>query len=139
MVQPGRPPGAPPAAACVLGPPRSSYRCRFFVLPCCFFDFVGRYHRRQSRKTQYREYLDFVREVGQACGFLVQEDCLRIPSTKRVRRLGRRQLGRSGPAQIHFGSAPAVPCCHWGLLRVTGSLSSAFSHLGGSWTWGRVG
>ncbi|XP_013013035.1 probable tRNA (uracil-O(2)-)-methyltransferase isoform X2 [Cavia porcellus] len=71
---------------------RSSYRCRFFVLPCCFFDFVGRYHRRQSRKTQYREYLDFVREVGQACGFLVQEDCLRIPSTKRVCLIGKARL-----------------------------------------------
>lgn len=63
---------------------RSSYTCRFFVLPCCFFDFVGRYQRQQSRKTQYREYLDFVLEVGLSCGFHVQEDCLRIPSTKRV-------------------------------------------------------
>lgn len=63
---------------------RSSYTCRFFVLPCCFFDFVGRYQRRQSKKTQYREYLDFVLEVGLSCGFHVQEDCLRIPSTKRV-------------------------------------------------------
>lgn len=63
---------------------RSSYTCRFFILPCCFFDFVGRYCRRQSRKTQYREYLDFVLEVGLSCGFHMQEDCLRIPSTKRV-------------------------------------------------------
>ncbi|KAM6150734.1 putative tRNA (uracil-O(2)-)-methyltransferase isoform 2-T2 [Erethizon dorsatum] len=96
---------------------RSSYRCRFFVLPCCFFDFVGRYSRRQSRKTQYREYLDFIREVGQACGFHVEEDCLRIPSTKRVCLIGKSRtyppaaevgvdeqrtrepvLGRSGPA-----------------------------------------
>lgn len=69
---------------------RSSYTCRFFVLPCCFFDFVGRYRRRQSKKTQYREYLDFVLEVGLSCGFHVQEDCLRIPSTKRV-------CARAGP------------------------------------------
>ncbi|XP_038198239.1 probable tRNA (uracil-O(2)-)-methyltransferase isoform X3 [Arvicola amphibius] len=68
---------------------RSSYTCRFFVLPCCFFDFVGRYHRRQSRKTQYREYLDFVLEVGLSCGFHMQEDCLRIPSTKRVCLIGK--------------------------------------------------
>ncbi|KAL2779882.1 putative tRNA (uracil-O(2)-)-methyltransferase isoform 3, partial [Daubentonia madagascariensis] len=63
---------------------RSSYNCRFFVLPCCFFDFIGKYHRRQSKKTQYREYLDFIKEVGLTCGFHVEEDCLRIPSTKRV-------------------------------------------------------
>ncbi|XP_066242029.1 probable tRNA (uracil-O(2)-)-methyltransferase isoform X1 [Saccopteryx leptura] len=68
---------------------RSSYRCRFFVLPCCFFDFVGRYCRRQSEKTQYREYLDFIREVGSTCGFHVEEDCLRIPSTKRVCLIGK--------------------------------------------------
>ncbi|XP_047422447.1 probable tRNA (uracil-O(2)-)-methyltransferase isoform X2 [Sciurus carolinensis] len=63
---------------------RSSYDCRFFVLPCCFFDFTGKFCRRQSGKTQYREYLDFIREVGLSCGFQVEEDCLRIPSTKRV-------------------------------------------------------
>uniref|UniRef100_A0A8C5P224 tRNA (uracil-O(2)-)-methyltransferase n=1 Tax=Jaculus jaculus TaxID=51337 RepID=A0A8C5P224_JACJA len=68
---------------------RSSYDCRFFVLPCCFFDFVGRYRRRQSRKTQYREYLDFILEVGLSCGFCVQEDCLRIPSTKRACLIGK--------------------------------------------------
>ncbi|XP_032251487.1 probable tRNA (uracil-O(2)-)-methyltransferase isoform X1 [Phoca vitulina] len=66
---------------------RSSYGCRFFVLPCCFFDFTGKYSRRQSRKTQYREYLDFIMEVGLACGFHVEEDCLRIPSTKRNKRI----------------------------------------------------
>lgn len=68
---------------------RSSYNCRFFVLPCCFFDFVGRYHRRQSKKTQYRGYLDFIAEVGLTCGFHVEEDCLRVPSTKRVCLIGK--------------------------------------------------
>ncbi|NXD19560.1 TRM44 methyltransferase, partial [Spelaeornis formosus] len=63
---------------------RSSYSCCYFVLPCCFFDFHGKYSRRQSKKTQYREYLDFVAQVGLVCGFHVEEDCLRIPSTKRV-------------------------------------------------------
>uniref|UniRef100_H0WKC2 tRNA (uracil-O(2)-)-methyltransferase n=1 Tax=Otolemur garnettii TaxID=30611 RepID=H0WKC2_OTOGA len=68
---------------------KSSYSCRFFVLPCCFFDFAGKYHRRQSKKTQYREYLDFIKEVGFTCGFHVEEDCLRIPSTKRVCLIGK--------------------------------------------------
>nr|XP_012328965.1 probable tRNA (uracil-O(2)-)-methyltransferase isoform X1 [Aotus nancymaae] len=68
---------------------RSAYNCCFFVLPCCFFDFVGKYPRRQSKKTQYREYLDFIKEVGSACGFHVEEDCLRIPSTKRVCLVGK--------------------------------------------------
>ncbi|NXI43793.1 TRM44 methyltransferase, partial [Galbula dea] len=68
---------------------RSSYLCCYFVLPCCFFDFHGKYSRRQSKKTQYREYLDFVAQVGFVCGFHVEEDCLRIPSTKRVCLIGR--------------------------------------------------
>ncbi|NWX81793.1 TRM44 methyltransferase, partial [Nothoprocta ornata] len=68
---------------------RSSYSCCYFVLPCCFFDFHGKYSRRQSKKTQYREYLDFVSQVGLVCGFHVEEDCLRIPSTKRVCLIGK--------------------------------------------------
>ncbi|XP_072476225.1 probable tRNA (uracil-O(2)-)-methyltransferase isoform X2 [Notamacropus eugenii] len=68
---------------------RSSYSCCYFVLPCCFFDFTGKYCRRQSKKTQYREYLDFIKEVGLTCGFHVEEDCLRIPSTKRVCLIGK--------------------------------------------------
>ncbi|XP_074848519.1 putative tRNA (uracil-O(2)-)-methyltransferase isoform X2 [Carettochelys insculpta] len=68
---------------------RSSYSCCYFVLPCCFYDFHGKYNRRQSQKTQYREYLDFVTEVGVVCGFSVDEDCLRIPSTKRVCLIGK--------------------------------------------------
>ncbi|XP_056411010.1 probable tRNA (uracil-O(2)-)-methyltransferase isoform X2 [Hyla sarda] len=68
---------------------RSSYSCRFFVLPCCFFSFYGKYNRKSSKKTQYREYLDFVCEVGTQCGFIVEEDCLRIPSTKRVCLIGK--------------------------------------------------
>ncbi|XP_075050481.1 putative tRNA (uracil-O(2)-)-methyltransferase [Mixophyes fleayi] len=67
---------------------RSSYSCCFFVLPCCFFNFYGKYNRKSSKKTQYREYLDFVTEIGAQCGFNVEEDCLRIPSTKRVCLIG---------------------------------------------------
>ncbi|MEQ2215384.1 tRNA methyltransferase 44, partial [Xenoophorus captivus] len=68
----------------LCGPRLSSYSCRFFVLPCCFFDFYGKYQRRQCKKSQYKEYIDFIAEVGQVCGFNTEEDCLRIPSTKRV-------------------------------------------------------
>ncbi|NWV63627.1 TRM44 methyltransferase, partial [Malurus elegans] len=77
---------------------RSSYSCCYFVLPCCFFDFHGKYSRRQSKKTQYREYLDFVAQVGFVCGFHVEEDCLRIPSTKRVSLIGK---SRTYPSAEH--------------------------------------
>ncbi|NXU49427.1 TRM44 methyltransferase, partial [Turnix velox] len=77
---------------------RSSYSCCYFVLPCCFFDFHGKYRRRQSKKTQYREYLDFIAQVGLVCGFHVEEDCLRIPSTKRVCLIGK---SRTYPPSEH--------------------------------------
>ncbi|XP_051897365.1 probable tRNA (uracil-O(2)-)-methyltransferase [Pristis pectinata] len=67
---------------------RSSYSCRYFVLPCCFYDFHGKYCRRETTNTQYRAYLNFITEVGSVCGFKVEEDCLRIPSTKRVCLIG---------------------------------------------------
>ncbi|CAK6952838.1 probable tRNA (uracil-O(2)-)-methyltransferase [Scomber scombrus] len=68
---------------------RSSYSCRYFVLPCCFFDFYGKYQRRQCKKSQYKEYIDFIAEVSQVSGFNTEEDCLRIPSTKRVCLVGK--------------------------------------------------
>ncbi|XP_068444331.1 probable tRNA (uracil-O(2)-)-methyltransferase [Clinocottus analis] len=68
---------------------RSSYSCRYFVLPCCFFDFYAKYQRRQCKKSQYKEYIDFITEVSQVSGFNVEEDCLRIPSTKRVCLVGK--------------------------------------------------
>ncbi|KAM5191446.1 putative tRNA (uracil-O(2)-)-methyltransferase [Mantella aurantiaca] len=68
---------------------RSSYSCRYFVLPCCFYNFYGKYNRKSCKKTQYREYLDFVTDIGTQCGFNVDEDCLRIPSTKRVCLIGK--------------------------------------------------
>lgn len=71
---------------------RSSYMTRYFVLPCCFFDFNCKFVRKANKVTQYRGYLDFVHEVGERCGFHVEEDSLRIPSTKRICQIGRMRI-----------------------------------------------
>jgi len=65
---------------------RSHYNCRYFVLPCCPWDFGNKFNcNGKGRNTsQYQSYLEFVEEVGQVCGFTVERDTLRIPSTKRV-------------------------------------------------------
>ncbi|XP_053376523.1 probable tRNA (uracil-O(2)-)-methyltransferase [Mercenaria mercenaria] len=69
---------------------RSSYTCNYFVLPCCMWDFNARYSFTQKvangseNSGKYGLYLDFVKSVGENCGFKVEEDMLRIPSTKRV-------------------------------------------------------
>ena len=48
------------------------------------FSVIFQFVRKNNKATQYRGYLDFVQEVGETCGFHVEEDSLRIPSTKRV-------------------------------------------------------
>ncbi|XP_021377602.1 probable tRNA (uracil-O(2)-)-methyltransferase [Mizuhopecten yessoensis] len=68
---------------------RSSYTCRYFVLPCCPFDFDCKFNKKVSGQSSYRCFLDWVIEVGQVCGFQVEEDTLRIPSVKRVCFIGK--------------------------------------------------
>ena len=59
------------------------------MLPCCPFTFNAKFQRRQAELSVFRDYLNFVREVGQQAGFSVAEDRMRIPSTKRVCFVGR--------------------------------------------------
>jgi len=68
-----------PVFAALSGP-----STRFWVLPCCPFDFTAKYQRRNAADSVFRDYLNFVREVGGVAGFTVQEDKMRIPSTKRI-------------------------------------------------------
>lgn len=64
---------------------KSSYKCNFFLLPCCAFDFDGsRYQRQNAYKSQYSDYLDFIQWLCKDLGFKVDMDRLKIPSTKRI-------------------------------------------------------
>ncbi|XP_077291431.1 putative tRNA (uracil-O(2)-)-methyltransferase isoform X2 [Arctopsyche grandis] len=64
---------------------RSSYNCRFFLLPCCAYEFDGKkYQRHDSSKSQYNEYLDYVKLICEKCGIHTEIDRLKIPSTKRI-------------------------------------------------------
>ena len=56
----------------------------YWVLPCCPFTFTAKFQRRQAQLSVFRDFLNFVREIGQLAGFNVAEDRMRIPSTKRV-------------------------------------------------------
>jgi len=73
---------------------RSSDRLptRFWVLPCCPFSFWGKFQREKfsgSSQSRYAEYLRFVAHVGETCGYRVEEDRMRIPSTRRTCFVGR--------------------------------------------------
>lgn len=63
---------------------KSGHKSRFFVIPCCAHDFSQKYRRRHAGRSQYSDYLEYVKEIGAVCGFEVKQDKLRIPSTKRI-------------------------------------------------------
>ena len=42
------------------------------------------FSRPTTRQSQYQCYLDYVRQIGERMGFVVEEDVMRIPSSKRV-------------------------------------------------------
>lgn len=73
---------------------------RFFVLPCCFFDFDGKkVSFGRTRRTlgvravfgmgKYEQYYRWIARISRAFGFTVEYENLRIPSTKYVSIVGR--------------------------------------------------
>lgn len=68
---------------------RLSASCAFFVLPCCPHDLFGKFAPRAKDTSRYRTYLSFVGELGTRCGFEMERDVLRIPSTRRTCWVGR--------------------------------------------------
>lgn len=68
---------------------RSSFQCKYFLLPCCAYKFDGsKFQRKDSTLSQYRAFLDYLKEVSLVCGFETLIDRLKIPSTKRVCLIG---------------------------------------------------
>ncbi|CAF4938525.1 unnamed protein product [Pieris macdunnoughi] len=61
------------------------YNNKFFLLPCCAFNLNGtKYKRRDSSKSQYGDYLEYIKSLCEDFGFDVKLDRLKIPSTKRI-------------------------------------------------------
>lgn len=68
---------------------RSSYASRYFLLPCCAFEFSGKkFQRRNGVLSQYMDFLNYAQEISNVCGFKTQIDRLKIPSTKRICLIG---------------------------------------------------
>ncbi|KXS09154.1 DUF1613-domain-containing protein [Gonapodya prolifera JEL478] len=69
------------------------YQCGYVVIPCCFFELSGlRFTEMDHSKGRYETYLGRVKELSEeTCGFVVEREYLRMPSTKNVCLLGRRR------------------------------------------------
>lgn len=68
---------------------RSSFTSKYFLLPCCAFEFSGAKYQRRGPKSQYLSFIDYLVTVSDACGFAdTQMDRLKIPSTKRICLIG---------------------------------------------------
>lgn len=62
---------------------------RYFILPCCFFDFVGKYSETDPKIGKFKTYLNYLKKIGEKCGFKVESETLKIPSTKNQAQIGR--------------------------------------------------
>lgn len=69
---------------------KSSYNCRYFLLPCCAFEFSGaKFSKRVKDKSLYMSFIDYLMELSSnVCGFQTKIDRLKIPSTKRICLIG---------------------------------------------------
>jgi len=66
----------------------SGPKTKYFLLPCCPFDFGGRYTKNNG-EGRYKTYLKYLEHVAQQCGFQLETENIRIPSTKNVVQIGR--------------------------------------------------
>ncbi|CAG9762651.1 unnamed protein product [Ceutorhynchus assimilis] len=71
---------------------KSSPKTNYFVLPCCTYDFNGhKFIRRNNSISAYADYMSYIEDISNKCGFDTAIDKLRIPSTKRTCLVGRQK------------------------------------------------
>lgn len=63
---------------------------RFILIPCCYFQLDGSRHKGLGgvEGGKYREYTDYVKNIAIQCGYNIDEDQLRIPSTRNIAIVG---------------------------------------------------
>lgn len=64
------------------------------VIPCCFYALSGSkytFEKQIISSGKYKAYQEYIHEIINKCGFIVEYDWLRIPSTKNVAMVGRKR------------------------------------------------
>jgi len=69
---------------------KSAISSKYFLLPCCAFEFSGaKFQRTDTKKSIYMGFIDYLMEISELCGFRnTKIDRLKIPSTKRICLIG---------------------------------------------------
>ncbi|KAJ1969951.1 tRNA(Ser) Um(44) 2'-O-methyltransferase [Dispira parvispora] len=71
---------------------KSHYDAKVVVIPCCPFVLCGQKLRHPTPgMTRFQTYVEYVKMVMRTCGYHVEEEHLRIPSTKNIALVGRRR------------------------------------------------
>ncbi|KAF9983626.1 tRNA methyltransferase 44 [Mortierella antarctica] len=70
---------------------RSKPLTKFVVIPCCFFDLNGSRYQfpKGAPEGKYKAYQDYICNIINTCGYDLEVEILRIPSTKNVALVGR--------------------------------------------------
>ncbi|KAJ2851240.1 tRNA(Ser) Um(44) 2'-O-methyltransferase [Coemansia brasiliensis] len=76
---------------------------KFVVIPCCPHGLSGRKMplKAAAGQSKYHTYVKYIKELAEQCGFIAEQEYLRIPSTKNVAILGRARSAIDCQTQIN--------------------------------------
>ncbi|ORX96128.1 DUF1613-domain-containing protein [Basidiobolus meristosporus CBS 931.73] len=72
---------------------RSNFDTKFVIIPCCLFELSGKkFVKKVESQGRFQCYLEYLKGLVEACGYQVEVEHLRIPSTKNVAIIGRSRI-----------------------------------------------
>ncbi|KAK3365420.1 hypothetical protein B0H63DRAFT_11441 [Podospora didyma] len=80
--------------------------CPFIMIPCCSHDLTGKRYRAPPPKDKtkshsaYSSLVDWVAAIAKDCGWEVEQEMMRIPSTRNTGILGRRRTTETSSVDI---------------------------------------
>jgi SAM-dependent methyltransferase len=84
---------------------KSGYNAKFVIIPCCPFELSGAKFTGEGFNLKnvgrYRCFLERARQLMRDCGYVVEEENLRIPSTKNIALIGRKRTFKEDDEETH--------------------------------------
>jgi tRNASer (uridine44-2'-O)-methyltransferase len=82
-------------------------QCPFVMIPCCSHNLTGAKYRapppkdKTKSESQYSSLVAWVADIARDCGWEVETEMLRIPSTRNTALLGRRRIAEYDAVDVH--------------------------------------